>query len=81
MAVALVATLYGIAFANLIILPIAENLMEGSREIQAKNTMIIEGVKLIAQKKNRILIAEELNSYLLPNERLNWKDIDAGGVA
>lgn len=80
MAVALVATLYGIALANLVILPIAENLMEGAREVYAKNKMIVEGIKLIAKKKNRILLAEELNSYLLPNERLNWKDLDAGGA-
>lgn len=76
MSVALVATLYGIAFANLFILPVAENLMEGAREVMAKNSMIVEGVKLIAQRKNKILVAEELNSYLLPNERLNWKDLN-----
>ena len=80
MAVALVATLYGIAFANLFILPIAENLLDSSREMLAKNIMIVEGVKLIAKKKNRILIAEELNSYLLPMERLNWKDLDRTGA-
>ena len=80
MAVALVATLYGIALANLVVLPIAENLAEGAREVYAKNKMIVEGVKLISQKKNRILLAEELNSYLLPNERLNWKDLDGGGA-
>ncbi len=80
MSVALVATLYGIAFANLFILPVAENLMEGAREVMQKNYMIVEGVKLIAQKKNKILVAEELNSYLLPNERLNWKDLEKAGV-
>jgi len=76
MSVALVATLYGIAFANLVVLPIAENLMEGTREVLLKNTIIVEGIKLIAQKKNRVLLAEELNSYLLPNERVNWKDLN-----
>jgi chemotaxis protein MotA len=76
MAVAMVATLYGIAFANLVILPIAENLMEGTRELNVKNRIIVEGIRLIAQKKNRVLLAEELNSYLLPNERLDWKEVD-----
>ncbi|MCC7402759.1 MAG: MotA/TolQ/ExbB proton channel family protein [Bdellovibrionales bacterium] len=80
MAVALVATLYGIALANLVILPIAENLADGARETYAKNKLIVEGIKLIAQKKNRILLAEELNSYLLPNERLNWKDLERSGA-
>lgn len=77
MAVALVATLYGIAFANLIILPIAENLMEGAREVRAKNEIILEGILLISKNKNKILLAEELNSYLLPGERLNWKEVGA----
>ncbi|MGZ3723173.1 MAG: motility protein A [Bdellovibrionales bacterium] len=76
MAIAMVATLYGIAFANLIILPIGENLMEGTRQIYTKNRMIVEGVRLIAQRKNRVLLAEELNSYLLANERLDWKKIE-----
>lgn len=76
MAVAMVATLYGIAFANLVILPIAENLMEGTRELHTKNRIIVEGIRLIAQKKNRVLLAEELNSYLLPAERLDWKEIE-----
>lgn len=79
MAVALVATLYGIAFANLAIIPIGENLMDSAREVAAKNEMIVEGIKLIAKKKNKILVAEELNSFLLPNERLNWKDIERSG--
>lgn len=77
MAVALVATLYGIAFANLAVLPIAENLMEGAREVRFKNEMILEGVLLISQRKNKILLAEEMNSYLLPKERVNWKQIEA----
>ncbi len=73
MAIALVATLYGIALANLVVLPVAENLMDGTREISAKNNMIVEGIKLIAKKKNNVLVAEELNSYLLPKERLDRK--------
>lgn len=76
MAVAMVATLYGIAFANLIVLPIAENLMESTREIHTKNRIIVEGIKLIAQRKNKIMLAEELNSYLLPHERIDWKEVE-----
>ncbi len=76
MAIAMVATLYGIAFANLFILPIAENLMDSAREIQIKNRIIVEGILLIAEKKNKILLAEELNSYLLPHERISWKETE-----
>lgn len=69
MAVALVATLYGIALANLVILPIADNLTDSANEVNAKNRIIIEGIKLIAENKNRVIINDHLNSYLLPHER------------
>ncbi|MCB0420927.1 MAG: MotA/TolQ/ExbB proton channel family protein [Bdellovibrionales bacterium] len=75
MSVALVATLYGIAFANLVILPIAENLVEGTKETYLNNKIVLEGVKLIWEKKNKVLLAEELNSYLLPGERIDWKNV------
>jgi chemotaxis protein MotA len=77
MSVALVATLYGIAFANLFIIPIGENLAESAKEVRTKNMIIVEGVRLIAQKTNPIVLAEELNSYLLPAERVDWKNIGA----
>ena len=74
MAVAMVATLYGIAFANLVVLPIAENLTEGAKEVYIKNRIILEGVLLIGQRKNKIVMTEELNSFLLPSERIDWKE-------
>ena len=76
MSIALVATLYGIALANLVIIPIGENLSETSTEIKTKNLMIVEGVKLIAAKTNPIVLAEELNSFLLPGERIDWKNLN-----
>jgi chemotaxis protein MotA len=75
MSLALVATLYGIAFANLIIIPIGENLTETAKEHQRKNMIITEGIKLVASKTNPIVLAEELNSFLLPNERIDWKSV------
>jgi len=73
MSVALIATLYGIAFANLFVIPIGENLQDLARSIKAKNLIIVEGVKLISQKVNPLVLAEELNSFLLPSERVDWK--------
>jgi chemotaxis protein MotA len=75
MSIALVATFYGIALANLIIIPIGENLGEAAEELKIKNTIILEGVRLVAARTNPIVLAEELNSYLLPNERLDWKNL------
>jgi chemotaxis protein MotA len=69
MAIGLVATLYGIALANLILIPIAENLAEKTREDQTLREIILEGVILLKQKAHPIMIAEKLNSFLLPSER------------
>ncbi len=75
MSVALIATFYGIAFANLIIIPIGENLLESAKELKLKNQVIVEGIILIAKKTNPIILAEELNSYLLPHERIDIKNV------
>lgn len=74
MSVALIATLYGIALANLFIIPIGQNLEEVAKALRTKNTIIVEGLKLIAMKTNTIELAEELNAYLLPSERVDWKN-------
>ena len=75
MAICLITTLYGVAVANLVIIPIAENLTANSKEIRLKNTIITEGIRLIMENKNTVLLAEELNSFLLPKDRINWKDV------
>ena len=73
MAVALVATLYGIALANLFIIPIGEHLGEIAKKIRLKNFIIVEGIRHIMDKQNPLVVAEELNSFLLPSERVDWK--------
>jgi chemotaxis protein MotA len=78
MSVALVATLYGIALANLFIIPIGQNLEEIARAMKTKNLIICEGVRIIGTKVNAIELAEELNAYLLPSERVDWKSKAAG---
>lgn len=74
LALALVGTLYGVALANLVILPLAENLLDSAREVKAKNLLITEAVGLMLQKKNPVLMAEDLNSFLLASERLDWRE-------
>lgn len=73
MGVCLITTLYGVIIANLGFIPIAENLEEIQRQLEAKDNIIIEGVKHILEKSNPVLVAEELNSFLPPTERLDWK--------
>jgi chemotaxis protein MotA len=69
MAVALVATLYGIVLANFIFTPIAENLTKQSKEDLVARRMVIEGVMLIAADMPTRFIEEQVLSFLLPSER------------
>ena len=73
MGVCLITTLYGTVLANFAFLPMADNLVEQSKEVYLKNRIIIEGIKHLAHKENPIIVAERLNSFLLPGERLDWK--------
>lgn len=73
MSVGLIGTLYGIALANLVFIPIAENLTERTHEEVAVRRLIIEGVILLKAKSNPITMRERLNSYLLPKKRVSRK--------
>ncbi len=75
MGICLITTLYGSATANMLIVPVAENLIEASKVGHVKNLIIIEGIKHLLNKSNPIVVAEELNSYLPPSARLDWKEI------
>lgn len=77
MGTCLVATFLGIVVANVFILPIGDSLADNAKEINLKNKIIIEGLRLISEKTNPVIVAEKLNSFLLPSERLDWKDVAA----
>lgn len=78
MSIALIATFYGIGFANLFVIPIGEHLGGAAKELRVKNSMIVEGVLLISKNTNPIVLAVRLNSFLLPNERLELSEIKQG---
>ncbi|HPI40700.1 MAG TPA: MotA/TolQ/ExbB proton channel family protein [Pseudobdellovibrionaceae bacterium] len=73
MAVALVATMYGIAVANFFFLPLGENLARVNRLNTIIRNMVLDGIKLIRAKKHPLVVEESLKSYLLPSERKNNK--------
>lgn len=75
MGVCLITTLYGVVVANLVFIPIAENLIESCKETHVKNLIILEGVKHILIKSNPVLLIEDLNSFLIPSERMDWREI------
>ncbi len=63
-AVAFVATIYGVALANLFFLPIASKLRSCVREAAQYREMIIEGIIAIADGENPRAIEMRLNGYL-----------------
>lgn len=69
LAVALVATLYGIALANFVFLPIGENLSKLNKTDSCIREMVIDGVKLIRVKKHPLVVEEMIRSHLLPSDR------------
>jgi chemotaxis protein MotA len=73
MSIGLIGTLYGIALANLVFLPIAENLTERTHEEMMLRKMIVEGILLLKSQVNPITMRERLNSYLLPKYRVTRK--------
>lgn len=75
MGVCLITTLYGASIANIFIIPMAENLTDSTKEIFAKNEIVIEGAKLILEDANPILAAERLNSFLNPKQRVDWREL------
>ena len=70
MSIGLIGTLYGIALANLVFNPIAENLSEATHEEMALRRMIVEGACMLKAQVNPVSMREELNSFVAPNERV-----------
>lgn len=81
MSICLITTMYGVALANLLLIPIAENLIAVAKEQYFKNMIITEGVKLIYEKTNPVELAEILNAFLRPGDRLDWKNVIKKGIS
>lgn len=77
MGMCLVATFMGIVLANVFILPIGDSMADNAKEVNLRNKIIVEGVRLISEKTNPVIVAEKLNSFLLPSDRLDWKQMAA----
>ena len=63
-AIAFVATIYGVAFANLLLLPVANKLRASIKEQSQYRELIIEGIISIANGENPKAIAMKLSGYL-----------------
>ena len=69
MAVALLATFYGAALANLFCLPIADKLQLKLHDEETNRTLIIDGVLMIRDAKSPTLVREMLLAYLPEKHR------------
>ena len=69
MGIALITTFYGAVLANLIFIPFSEKIKSRNLASSLESAIIIEGIKMIYEKKHPIIVREHLNSYLPPRER------------
>ncbi len=70
MAVALVATFWGIAFANLILLPLADYYQKLTTDDFKMRCVVVEGLLMLKRKESTLVVIEKLNSHLALHERL-----------
>jgi chemotaxis protein MotA len=68
-AVAFVATIYGVGSANLVFLPLANKIKLKLKEEAGARTMTIMGLVGLAQGENPRLLREKLEGFLSPGER------------
>lgn len=77
MSIALVATFYGLIFANVFLIPMGENLTRASEDDLLMRRIVVDGVRLLKEQKHPLLVAEYLKSYLAPAERTKMKKASA----
>ncbi|MGH6684808.1 MAG: motility protein A [Pseudolabrys sp.] len=80
MAVALLATFYGAALANLLCLPIADKLHLKLVDEEINRTLIIDGILMLREAKSPGLVREMLLAYL-PEKHRHGEGEGAGEVA
>ena len=60
-------------WANLFLIPIAENLAVINMDDETLRFIVMDGLKLVRRKEHPKVVEEHLKSYLLPHERANLK--------
>jgi chemotaxis protein MotA len=73
-AVAFVATFYGVGLANVILLPISTKLTAISAEQRQVRDMILEGILSIQAGDNPRIVREKLQGFLAPSDRMPDED-------
>ena len=71
LAVALLATLYGIIMARLVCLPAADKLMQKEEVMRFRNYLMAEGLVMLSEKQSPRVMQDRLNSFLDPANHFN----------
>jgi chemotaxis protein MotA len=66
MSLALITTLYGVLFSQLIFKPGAEKIKEKQEIMRYRNYMIMEGLIMLNDKQGAVAVQDRLNSFLDP---------------
>ena len=80
MAIALVATFWGIAVANLILLPLADFAAKAAQDDTHVREMIYEGLLLLKKKESQAYILQVVNGYLPIDSRYSLSIPDVKSV-
>ena len=76
---AFIATLYGVAFANLVFLPMGGNLKAKVKEDKEIREMMVEAILSIQVGENPAVLKEKLLSFLVPHEREAFEKREGSG--
>ncbi len=71
---AFLATLYGVASANLIFLPLGNKLKLLSKREQFVCEIVIEGVHAIQKGESPLIVAESLKAFVMPRQRMHLEE-------
>jgi chemotaxis protein MotA len=74
-AVAFIATLYGVGSANLLWLPLASKLKNLDKMEKHDSMLVVEGVMLIAKGSNPRMVEEKLQAFLDPKEMEQFRSV------
>lgn len=79
-ATAFTATFYGVGFANVVMLPMAEKLKVRSSEERIVREMMVEGILAIQAGDNPRIVKEKLESFLPPKARSSGDEAEGGAA-
>ena len=70
-ALALITTLYGVLFAQLLFSPCSEKMTQREQIVRFRNYLVAEGLVMLAEKKPPRYIQDRMNSFLDPAIHFN----------